>query len=1044
MEEENDLTQNQVLANALPFVNCSEAQIESDFMGEKKTLYEKYSCSKFFKDMAEYASTFSSNNYSCNYYDINNFNSNFTKISKSYLKMCHINIRSINLHKHELLSYLSCLKYSFDIILLTECGHAIVQGVEECFTEYNFFHNNSSRNKGGSGILIKKNVFDSIDIIQDNLDYTCGCNKCIMESLWIKLSLKKEKIIIGCIYRHPDGNLEHFNDAYTKYIEKLDKKATCMIGGDLNIDLLQFERDNINEYLATNLENNFVPCITLPTRITEKSATIIDHVFLRMPLHKIQTKVNAGNLFCSITDHLMKFTLLETNTKNNKERPYIRQITKKKLKFFLEKSPNDPPLLPNVDNDQQTNSSIHDLFSDFVINLKNMLDKYFPLVKQSRKHFKEKEWINEKLKTDIKKKNILYRKYICKKTENNKKQWKEANYKVTEDIRKAQTQYYRSILLNHNNNSQNLWKTFGKILKNNKNTVKINKIKINQKITTDPMLITNAFNQFFTNIGNDLAKQFENQNKDAFREYLNNPILDSFCLLETHEQEVKNYINKIDVKKAMGYDEMPAKFLKSAVNIIAGPLTKLFNLSIAKGEYPDFLKIAKVLPIYKKGEHTDMNNYRPISVLSHMNKILETIISKQMKNFLNKNNILYKYQYGFRENHSTDHALIEMIDNIKLSVDDKKLAGGIFVDLTKAFDTVNHNILLEKLKIMGFRGIPYKLLESYLTNRLQYVQLGNSKSRLLPIKCGVPQGSVLGPLLFILYINDLANCCLHGKITIFADDTAIYFECSTMDDLIYTASTIMKDIDKWFTANLLTLNTNKSFFCVFRKKNKSMNVPDKIDFNEKSINRAKHIKYLGITLDEHLDWNEHISNLCNSLKSFFSVFYNIRDYLFLENCKIIYYTMVYSKIKYGICVYGFTKNENMKKIQVLQNKLLKVLTAKEMRYSTNKLHNDLYVLQVRDIFLQEITSFVCRYINNKLPDVFEGYFRTFSEVHQYNTRGRENSLLVPQYKSDTGKDTVKVGGTIAWNKLDCDLKNIKIPKSFRKEIKKNILPYSTT
>ena len=152
---------------------------------------------------------------------------------------------------------------------------------------------------------------------------------------------------------------------------------------------------------------------------------------------------------------------------------------------------------------------------------------------------------------------------------------------------------------------------------------------------------------------------------------------------------------------------------------------------------------------------------------------------------------------------------------------------------------------MHSMKQITIQKLSYGV-ESYLTNRLQYVQLGNSKSRLLPIKCGVPQGSVLGPLLFILYINDLANCCLHGKITIFADDTAIYFECSTMDDLIYTASTIMKDIDKWFTANLLTLNTNKSFFCVFRKKNKSMNVPDKIDFNEKSINRAKHIKYLGI------------------------------------------------------------------------------------------------------------------------------------------------------------------------------------------------------
>ena len=335
-------------------------------------------------------------------------------------------------------------------------------------------------------------------------------------------------------------------------------------------------------------------------------------------------------------------------------------------------------------------------------------------------------------------------------------------------------------------------------------------------------------------------------------------------------------------------------------------------------------------------------------------------------------------------------------------------------------------------------------MESYLTNRYQYVQIENSKSTLLPITCGVPQGSVLGPLLFILYINDLANCCLLGKISIFADDTAIYFKCSNTDELSRVGSAIMTDLDRWFTANLLTLNTDKSFFCIFRRNTKIRNIPEKIIFNRKSINRAKHIKYLGITLDEFLNWNEHVSALCKSLKSFFSIFYNIRDYLFPENCKIIYYTMVYSKIRYGICVYGFAKNQNMNKIQVLQNKLLKVLTGKEMRYSTNVLHNDLHVLQVKDVFSQEIASFVNKYLNNKLPGIFEGYFRRFNEIHQYFTRGSTNSLIIPKYKTDIGKKTVKINGCTTWNDLSNEIKSIANQKSFRKAIKEDILPYSTS
>ena len=409
-----------------------------------------------------------------------------------------------------------------------------------------------------------------------------------------------------------------------------------------------------------------------------------------------------------------------------------------------------------------------------------------------------------------------------------------------------------------------------------------------------------------------------------------------------------------------------------------------------------------------------------------------------MRSFLNKHNVLYRYQYGFREKHSTDHALIEIVDGIKFAIDDSKLAGGIFVDLKKAFDTVNHKILLEKLEQLGIRGIPNKLLESYLTNRYQYVQINDSKSNMRSINCGVPQGSVLGPLLFILYINDLANCCTQGKIRIFADDTAVYFACSNITEFIQIAATIMKQLDKWFASNLLSLNTEKSYYCIFRTtQNCRLILPDTIEFNNKSIKRTKSIKYLGITLDEFLDWKEHTVNLKKSLNSLFSVFYNIRRYLTIEHIRVIYYTMIYSRIKYGITVYGLGNKDNLDKIQVLQNKLMKVILEKSWRHPTDELHTEVNILKVKDIFYQEISSFVNKYLRGDLPLVFTDYFQFVN--HSYGTRGNLSSLKSPLCRTEIGKKTVRFKGCEVWNNLSHKQKNIRNPKTFRKGIKETII-----
>ena len=455
------------------------------------------------------------------------------------------------------------------------------------------------------------------------------------------------------------------------------------------------------------------------------------------------------------------------------------------------------------------------------------------------------------------------------------------------------------------------------------------------------------------------------------------------------------------------------------------------------------LKIPKVLPIFKKGSKSSVSNYRPISVLSCINKIFEKLLAKRIYSFLEKHNILYEFQYGFRTGHSTTHALIEITDRIKLAINKNELLCGLFLDLSKAFDTVNHKILLSKLDHYGIRGPVHNLLKSYLTNRKQYVKIGNHKSESRQINCGVPQGSVLGPLLFILYINDLNKACNTGNIRIFADDTTVFFKCISKNDITSKGTQIMTHLHNWFEANKLTLNSDKSNFIVFRSRhNKMTNLPDQIHFENACIKQSESAKYLGVILDEHLTWNQQITEVCNKLKRYFKLFYCIRNLINTDQVRIIYYAFIYSKIKYGIPIFGFMNDTKLRRLQVLQNKLLKVLLAKSYRYSTNLLHNELEILKVTDIAKLDVLTFIHNYFNNKLPPIFNNYFPLVSEIHSRNTRRSNREIYIKTYTTNAGISSTKSIGAKIWNETKDSTKYIKNVKSFRKSIVKNILYYS--
>ena len=1038
-----------LIANkSLPFKDCSPFTVSQHYQTSKNHFLERLENNNFTKEMLKHINKLSKDNYKCKYYDSNNIQSLIKSHQESALKAFHVNISSIVKNGLDLTSYLESLKLDFDIIMLTETRQTTTGYIEFIFPDYDIFLDNPETSKGGASIMVRKNTFRNVKLATNNslnLKNKCNCTHCEIDNIWISLKLNDKDVLIGCIYRHPKADIgkSHFSDNLNEALKTINDNTLTVIAGDINIDLIKTNNAHTEQYINNVLQNSFIPCITIPTRITNHSASILDHILLKTPKNLIHTKVSAGNLITDISDHLPNIIFIDITIITPKERPLIRLFTPKKISEYLLKIEDEKPLINYVNKSNIDDNNLQSTYNEFNTNLTETLNKYFPLVRQSRKKFKEKPYITNGIRVSMKSREALHKIYLENPTEENERNFKNKRNRIVDIVRKAESDYYAAAIKNHADSNRQLWKTFGKMLNKNKtNHTLIDKIISRNVVTTDQQEITEEVNDYFCNIGSELASKFKDSNNNDFKKYLGNPSQQSLFLRRVTEKEVVQEINKLTLNKSPGQDEFTPQFLKISANRVVPVLCELFNLSIKTGEYPDLLKVAKVLPIFKKGDQTLCSNYRPISVLSCINKILEKIIYKRIYEFLEKQNILYEFQYGFRKGHSTEHALIEIVDKIKLAMDNNELTCGIFLDLSKAFDTVNHETLIYKLDHYGIRGPANNLLKSYLSNRKQFVKIGKHKSKLKNITCGVPQGSVLGPLLFILYINDLHKACTTGNTRIFADDTNIFFKCKDIKEITTIGSQIMTQLQGWFKANKLTLNSEKSSFIIFRsKRKKQTNIPEQIKYEDTSINRCNSIKYLGVILDEHLDWNEHIHDLCNKLKRYFKTFYCIRRYLNIDQVKTIYYALIYSRIKYGISVFGTACKKKLTKIQILQNKLLKVLLAKTYRYSTNSLHNELNILKVTDIAKLNTLTFVHNFFHDKLPQMFKQYYKLFGDIHSFNTRGSPYQIIIERHSSNIGHSTMKIRGANLWNQISEDIKKTNDVKKFRKHIKNSILPY---
>ena len=521
-------------------------------------------------------------------------------------------------------------------------------------------------------------------------------------------------------------------------------------------------------------------------------------------------------------------------------------------------------------------------------------------------------------------------------------------------------------------------------------------IEHNNTLITDPNRISNTFNDYFANIGSDLASNIcADGNNEMYKQYL---LTQSQCTCKfekIHEDDILKIINKMDNKSSSGYDMFSNKIIKAIKNEISKPLTLIINQMLESGIFPDSLKIAKIIPLYKKGNINSITNYRPISLLPTLSKVFERVIFNQLYLYLDHNNLLSEEQYGFRANHSAELAAIKLADYIVQEIDRKLTPVNIYIDLSKAFDTLNFDILLYKLHYYGITDIALKLLKSYMSNRKQYVKYNVNESGFKEIKTGVPQGSILGPLLFSIYINDLSTISNTFKFIMYADDTTIYFNTEDFpkDNLAKHITTELDKVDVWLKHNKLSLNVDKTKCMTFHTCQKKIELLQ-LSIDGKPIEHVKYFKFLGILFDENLTWKCHINMVTNKLSKVIGILNRLK-HVYPQNALLsIYHSLFATHLNYGLLLWGTHVN----RVSKLQKKAVRIMSNSEYLAHSEPLFKTLKLLKIEDLYKLKLMKFYYNLSYNLLPSYFNYYLEVINNAFpcQYELRQIARPLIRPQ------------------------------------------------
>ena len=970
----------------------------------------------------------------CSYLDCNEFNSMFSKIPTNFSSL-HLNIASLSKHFDELSNMLAQLKCKFSVIgisetrNLTNAPYSALDSVgNEQFLIPGFkpFSTPTTAAAGGVSLYIS-NSFCTKPRKDLSQSFYLDSN---LESVFAEINVPNQtNIIVGNIYRHPCMSIKTFNTEFLKPLlhKMATEKKQILLLGDFNINLLKCNEDSeIMTFLDIMNSHLILPQIHLPTRITDHSKTLIDNIFST----PTDSGTISGNLCHSISDHLPQFCLFPKldNAECGDDIPFFR---KDWSKFNQEDF-----ILDYLDIDWNLIFERFDFNPDLCFNIFNdkikvLLERHVPTVRLTKRQLqtKIKPWITPGILKSISRRDFHHRKFI-KATKVDDRARHLALFKTYRNLivtlcRRSKKNHFTRYFLDNSNNMQKIWLGVRSIInsKFSKSSDPIS-LSIGDTISSNPKETANHFNNFFTSVADSLRSKLPPSNSH-FSGFLKNRNPNSFFLRPTTPEEIAKVIGSFSDAKSSGPNSIPVRILKLLKLDISRPISTLINRSFDVGIFPSVLKISKVIPVFKnKGSPLEVSNYRPISLLSNIEKIYEKAMYSRLMDFLTRFDQIYTKQFGFRKKHSTIDTLIAIVEQIRKKIDKGDFACGVFVDLQKAFDTVDHEILLSKLSHYGIRGVANNWFRSYLSNRSQFVSIANTNSILKLIKHGVPQGSVLGPLLFLLYINDLHYCIRTSDPYHFADDTHLLNFAATVKSLCGRVNADLRVLVEWLNANKISLNASKTEFLIFRSPRKNLDHLPRLKLAGKIIIPSKHVKYLGVYLDEHLSWKPHVLAIATKLRRANGALSKLRHYVPFKVLLNVYHAIFMSHARYACQIWGLRDNSVTHRILTLQNTALRLMTFSNPRSSATALYANHGILKIFDLVKLMNILYVHKFLNQNLPTDILNTLSIDRINHSHGTRGSTRGLLRYQSANTTfsGLYSLSCLASHQWNWLQqCNL-----------------------